>query len=152
VRQAPAPAHERELLELLLAEPRLVAEARREITVSGISHSGVRELVEGLYRLEAEGVEPTLDQLRTRLDKPRLIDKAFELLERGRAVVDRQGWWQGLRAWFRKQQVQAQIQDTQNRLQAANDTLASGQLLNRLQDLQRQLQDIAQQSQNRTSG
>jgi DNA primase len=138
-RQAPAPAHERELLELLLCEPRLVAEARREIDPGRVSHPGLRQLLDGLYRLFAEGVAPTLDQLRTRVDNPPLIAKAFDLRERGLGVTDRQSWWHDLLVRLRERELREKIQEIQSRLQATDDRTTTVELLRQLQSLQQQL-------------
>src|SRR5205823_69451 len=64
-RSAPAAAHERELLEVLLAEPALVPLAAAEVVPEQVGHPGLRELLSGLYDLHAAGEPPILDLLRT---------------------------------------------------------------------------------------
>ena len=54
-RKAPAAPEERQLLELLLAEPDLVSEAAEAVRPEEIAHPGLRRLLEGLYALLAEG-------------------------------------------------------------------------------------------------
>src|SRR5207244_1747271 len=60
-RSAPAAAEERELLEVLLAEPALVPVAAAELATEQIRHPGLRELLAGLYDLQAAGELPELD-------------------------------------------------------------------------------------------
>src|SRR5262249_41727531 len=67
-RKAPALPEERELLEVLLAEPELVAVAITEVTPDQIQHPGLRRALEGLYRLQAAGEVPDLDRLRLQID------------------------------------------------------------------------------------
>ena len=88
-RSAPASPRDRQLLQLLLAEPELVARAVPAVAPAEVEHPGLRSLLEGLYALHQEGEPPTLDQLRTRIPHPALMEAALELLEIGRAMPDR---------------------------------------------------------------
>src|SRR5205085_982075 len=66
--QSPAAKHEIELLEALLADGALVGQAMDQLAPGELEHPGLRSLLEGLYRLHAEGRKPDLDHLRGRLD------------------------------------------------------------------------------------
>jgi DNA primase len=88
-RTAKAAPEERQLLELLLADSTLIAEAAKAIRSEEIAHPGLRGLLEGLYALLSAGEPPTLDLLRPRLDNVRLAGKALEMQEVGRAIPDR---------------------------------------------------------------
>src|SRR5260370_5436399 len=83
-KQKPAPALERQLLEVLLARPELVETAASEISAEEISHEGLRQLLEGLYALRDAGEKPELDLLRARMDNSRLLEKSPELAEKAR--------------------------------------------------------------------
>lgn len=131
-REAPAPAHEVELLEALLAEPALVKRASAEVAPKDLGHPGLRLLLEGLYRLRAEGQSPDLDHLRARIDKPRLLAKALELQERGVAKTDRAAFLEEVLGRFRERRSQRVKQELQNQLHAADDSTAI-ELLRRLQ-------------------
>src|SRR5207253_3136582 len=63
-----APPHERELLELLLAEPTLVALAVVELPPEEMEHPGLRKVIEALYRLHAQGQPADLDHLEECID------------------------------------------------------------------------------------
>jgi DNA primase len=130
----PAAAEERELLQVLLAEPRLVAVAAADIQPQQIAHLGLRELLQGLYDLEAAGEPPTLDSLRARLDQPRLAELALELQDVGRMNPDRESWLRQLLAEFRRRrQIEPVQQEIKNQLHAAQDHATAVELLRRLQ-------------------
>jgi DNA primase len=133
-RAAPAAAHERQLLEVLLADPALVAGARDEVPAAEIAHLGLRQLLAGLYALQTEGEPPTLDLLRARLDDPRLAEAALKLQDVGRANPDRAATLRQLLAEFRRRRLQPVKQELQNQLNAVSDHAQAVELLRRLQD------------------
>jgi DNA primase len=132
-RAAPAAPHERQLLEVLLAEPALVPEAMADVNVGEIGHLGLRQLLAGLYALHAEGEPPTLDLLRARLDDPRLAEAALRLQDVGRANPDRGATLRQLLAEFRRRRLQPVKQELQNQLSAVSDHARAVELLRRLQ-------------------
>ncbi len=133
-RKAPAAPHERELLQMLLADPHLVAEVSSRITPDQIHHPGLQQLLEGLYRLQAEGLEPSLDQLRTRIDNPPLIAKALEFQEIGKANTDRRNWLTKILDCFDQKREKERKQALTNKLVSANDHATAVELLRQLQD------------------
>ncbi len=133
-RSAPAAAHERQLLEVLLAEPGLVAAARADVNVGEIGHLGLRQMLAGLYALQEEGDPPTLDLLRARLDDPRLAEAALKLQDVGRANPNRDATLRQLLAEFRRRRLQPLRQELQNQLGAVSDHAEAVELLRRLQD------------------
>ncbi|HLN27640.1 MAG TPA: DNA primase [Gemmataceae bacterium] len=135
VRAAPAPAEERELLELLLANPTLVADAAALITPDQLKHPGLRTLLEGLYALQAEGEPPTLDLLRSRMDNTHLVAKALELQEVGKMQGEPETWLRLLLARFqRKYRFEPEHQELKSQLLTANNHAAALDLLRRLQN------------------
>jgi DNA primase len=133
-RSAPAAAHERELLEVLLAEPALVPVAAAEVVPEQIGHPGLRELLTGLYDLHAAGEPPVLDLLRARLPNPRLAAKALDLQDVGRMNLDRPVWLKRILAEFRrKHQIEPRQRELKNQLQAASDHAQALELLRQLQ-------------------
>jgi DNA primase len=87
-RSAPAEPHEKRLLEVLLAHPALVAQARALLGPGELEHPGLRQLLEGLYELSAQGLQPDLDHLQERLHNERLLGAAQQLQDRGFDYVD----------------------------------------------------------------
>ncbi|MBY0522334.1 MAG: DNA primase [Gemmataceae bacterium] len=134
-REAPAAPRERQLLQVLLAEPGLVEKAATEIKLEEVQHPGLRRLLDGLYRLRAEGQIPDLDALRTRIiDVPRLAEAALGLQELGRLIPDRAECLRGLAASFRKQRDEPRKQELKNQLRAVNDDSTALELLRQLQN------------------
>jgi DNA primase len=132
-RAARAAPHEKQLLEVLLADPGLVPAARDGVSLGEIGHLGLRQLLAGLYALHEEREPPTLDLLRARLDNPRLAEAALELQEVGRANPNRDATLKLLLAEFRRRQLQPKKQELQNQLQAVSDHAQAVELLRRLQ-------------------
>jgi DNA primase len=133
-RVAKAAPEERALLELLLADPELVAAAAEEIRAEEIAHPGLRKLLEGLYDLRAANEPPTLDLLRPRLDNDALAVKALELQAIGRVMPDRPACLRQLLAFFRERRLKRVKQELQTRLNAATDIAAELELLRQLQN------------------
>jgi DNA primase len=133
-RAAPAAPHEKQLLEVLLADPGLVPAALDEAAPADIGHLGLRQMLAGLYALQAEGEPPTLDLLRARLDDPRLAEAALRLQDVGRANPDRAGTLRQLLAEFRRRRLQPAKQELQSQLSAVSDHAQAVELLRRLQD------------------
>ena len=132
-RTAKAAPEERQLLELLLADPALVAPAASAIRPDEIAHPGLRKLVEGLFALRAAGEPPTLDLLRPRLDNVHLAEKALELQAIGRVNPDRPAYFRKLLAFFQERRHKRVKQELQTQLNAANDPAAALELLRQLQ-------------------
>lgn len=132
-KQAPAPALERQLLELLLARPELVERAAAEISLEEVTHPGFRQLLESLYDLQTSGKKPEFDQLRARIDNARLMETARELQERGRFHSNSVTWLEELLAEFRRRRAEPEGLELRNQLQSASDHTEAVELLRRLQ-------------------
>jgi DNA primase len=141
VRKGPAEPHERELLQVLLAEPALVAEAFKKLAPAQIEHPGLRTLIEGLYRLLAEGVEPSLDQLRSRIDNAPLLQRALEMQDIGLANSDRRSWFYKIIVCFQDRQDEQWKRELQTKLTAAYESKDS-----------QKVAELFKQLKNRTSG
>jgi DNA primase len=139
---ARAPRHEIQLLAVLLAYPELVVRARAEVQSDELEHPGLRLLVEELYRLEADGVQPDLDHLHGRLDneKTSLLEKARQLQERGLEVLDGAAELRGVVNRFIERRVAVLKQALREKLDIG-DTEAVVQLQERLRELTRRLDE-----------
>jgi DNA primase len=133
-RQAPAAPLERDLLQVLLAEPALVPMAAAEAAPEHVQHPGLRQLLAGLYRLQAAGETPDLDGLRPDIANPRLVDHALRMQEVGRMIPDRRAFLQQVLAEFRKRQALPRTQELHNQLHAASDHATAVDLLRQLQN------------------
>lgn len=130
---APAPALEKQLLQVLLAEPGLVSLAAAAVAPEQLEHPGLRRLLREMYALHAEGDVPDLDRLRERIDRPRLIETALQFQEVGRANPDRAAWLAQVLAEFDNRRVVREKQQLQTQLQSASDHTEAVELLRRLQ-------------------
>jgi DNA primase len=129
-----AAPEERELLEVLLAEPALVPEAMARVRPADVAHPEARRLLQGLYDLQAAGEPPTLDQLRVRLEDAALAEKALKLQDLGRRNPDRGGWLRQILARFVERRTRPVRQELQNQLHAASDHSEALELLRQLQN------------------
>jgi DNA primase len=134
IRQAPAPRHEIELLEVLLSEPRLVAEARNQLPAEQVTHPGLRQLLEAMYRLLAEGEPPTLENVRARIDNSALLAWAMEHQEVGLANQERKAWLERILKHFRELHEQTQKQELKQQMHSASDHASALELLRKLQN------------------
>jgi DNA primase len=137
-RRAAAPEEEKQLLQVLLADPDLLPEARSALRPEEITHPGLRRLYDGLVALQASGEPATLDALRPGIDNLRLFEKALEMQEIGRANANRPAWLRQILQSFRSRRDRAVRQEIQHQLQTATragDSRAVAELLRRLQNL-----------------
>jgi DNA primase len=133
-RAAPAAPEERQLLQMLLADSGLVKEAVAQVSPDQIAHPGLRQLLQGLYVLYAEGAVPTLDALRARVDNPALMAYALRMQEVGHQITDRSvRFGQLMEEFCRRHRVAPARQELHNQLHAATDHAAALDLLRRLQ-------------------
>lgn len=71
---------ERELVRLVLNDPRLVETLVRRVAAGSIKDQALRTVLETCYELHAEGVPPTFDRVALRIDDPRVRALAAGLL------------------------------------------------------------------------
>jgi DNA primase len=142
----PAPALERQLLELLLADPALVPQAAREVQPDELTHPGLRKLLGGLYQLRASGEPPELDALRAIIANPALIGWAMDHREVGRTIQDRGQWLRKVLDGFRDRREAHGKGLLKDQLTAASDHDAALELLRQLQK-RRELLDSTSDSQ-----
>jgi DNA primase len=131
--QGPAPPHEKELLELLLAHPVMVAPAAQLILAEQVTHPGLRKLFDGLCALVEEGRPPELEELRARIDNPKLFEHGLRLQAIGRMNTEPAIWLEQLLAEFRKRHEMSVKQELHDQLHAAGDDARALALLRQLQ-------------------
>lgn len=127
--------HERELVELLLAEPTIVERAASEIAPEEMEHPRLRKVLEALYRLHAEGQPADLDHLHGRIDNERLWQRVLDLQARGLDYPDRPLVFQKVLERFRQRRLARQKQTLLNQLQAAADDATKRDLLRQYQEI-----------------
>lgn len=132
---APADPLERELLEVLLADPKLVGAARAEMPADEVGHPGLRRLLDGLYALYDRGQTADLDSLRLSLsDSPKLADFALRAQEVGMTHTDRPGWLRQVLWRFQERRTLRRSLEVQGKLNSTTDPDAALALLKILQE------------------
>ncbi|MCZ2343444.1 MAG: DNA primase [Bacteroidales bacterium] len=131
----PPPAIERQLLEILLAEPTLVAEAVASVDPARLTHTGLRRVLTELYALHNVGERPDLDALRVRLiDRPDLAAAALRLQDVGRQIPERHEWFAKIVRRFAEQRAEVEKRRLKDQLAGgAVDEHAAVELLRRIQ-------------------
>jgi DNA primase len=129
----PADVLEKELLQVLLAVPKLVPVAASHIGVTEIAHPGLKKLLQGLYDLHARGEPAELDQLRPLIANPSLIETAMTFQEVGRLHKNPAAWLEKVLAAFSQRRLKPKQQELQNQLQAVDDHTEAVELLRQLQ-------------------
>jgi DNA primase len=132
-RAAPASAWERQLLQVLLADPKLVPVAAAEVVPAQLEHPGLRQLLETLYALSGADLVPDFDRLRERIQNLPLVEAAWRLQEVGRQRPDSAAWLRELLLEFRKRRMENDKVELQNQLHAACDHTEAVALLRQLQ-------------------
>jgi DNA primase len=133
---AVAPPLERQLLEILLAEPALVPRAATQIPASELTHDSLRLMLTGLYELHASASPPDLDGLRVKLleqGRDDLARKALELQFTGRHIPERPTWFERLVAEFARRRTDLQNKQLKERLTTCTNETEQLELLRQLQ-------------------
>jgi DNA primase len=136
-RKGRAAAEERELLQLLLADPSLVAMAAPVVAPDDVRHPGLRKVLAGLYDAVAEGDADPVDLLRDRLDPPELGQWVLKMQGFGQEVQDRPFYLRQVLDAFRRRRGQRQRQELHAQINAAVDPAAALELLRQLQEQNR---------------
>lgn len=125
---------ERQLIQVLLAEPQLVPLAVERITPDELRHTGLQRLLRELFDLQAELGIADFDGLRIRLlDRPDLVQAAFHLLDVGRGIPDRREYLHKIIDGFARQRTSDRNRSLKQQLLAVGaDDEAAVELLRRL--------------------
>lgn len=128
-------AIERQLLEVLLAEPPLVSMAETSILPERLMHTGLRRMLTDLYALHRDGHSADLDGLRVRLlDRPDLAEAAMKLEFVGRQMNDRPEWLGKIVKKFAEQETDFEKKAVRTQLDAGSmDDASALDLLRKLQ-------------------
>jgi DNA primase len=128
-------AIERQLLQLLLAEPGLVGTAREKVPSDTLQHTGLRRMLSELYTLHADGEPADMDGLRVKLlDRPDLLEAAQKLQLVGHQITERGEWLGRIVSRFAEMRDETAKRAVKEQLAAGgSDDQAALDLLRRLQ-------------------
>jgi DNA primase len=129
-----AVAAERNLLEILLADPGLLPKAAAAIIPEAITHTGLRRILAELYAAQAAGTVPDIDTLRERLaDRPDLFDWALKFQFVGFTIPDRELWLGKILKRFVEMKVEAEQRELKDQISGATEDQAK-ELLRKMQE------------------
>jgi DNA primase len=132
----PAAAAERQLVEILLADPGLVPQAAAAIAPDEVTHSGLRRLLSELYRSQAAGAVPDLDWLREQLiDRPDLFEWAMKHQFIGQQMQEREQWLERLLKRFAEMKVKSEMTAYSSELKSTTDQEKKVELLRKMQQV-----------------
>jgi DNA primase len=135
----PQVAAEKQLVEILLADPALIPQACAVWPADAMRHPRLRRILSELYAIHQSGGIPDLDALRERLfDRPDLYDDACRLHLVGQYMQDRAQWLQRVLQRLRELHQAAERQALKEQLAAADAEQAVA-LLRRLQQTHREV-------------
>lgn len=128
---------EKQLVEILLADPALISQACTVWPAEAMRHPRLRRILSELYAIYHSGGIPDLDALRERLfDRPDLYDDACRLHVVGQYMQDRAQWLQRVLQRLQELRLAAERQALKEELAAA-DAEQAVTLLRRLQQTHR---------------
>lgn len=127
-------ALERQLVQLLLAEPVLTGAAKAGVPLEAVGHPGIRRILTEVYALHESGVTPDLDALRVRLiDRPDMVKWAVDQQEVGRSMKDRPDWLTRIVDGFTTLTAETEKRAIKEALATSTDDADSLALLRRIQ-------------------
>ena len=131
----PAAAAEKQLVEILLADPGLVPKAAAAIAPDEVTHSGLRRLLSELYRSQAAGAVPDLDWLREQLiDRPDLFEWAMKHQFIGQQMQEREQWLSRLLQRFVEMKARSEMSGYTAELKGTTDPVRRVELLRKMQE------------------
>jgi DNA primase len=134
VKRKPADGFEVQLVQILLAEPALIAQTYNAIGVENVEHPGLRQIVSSLYRMWEEKKPVDLDGLRDDIENPKLIRWAFDNQEIGRGNNDRGGTLRKLLLEFPKKRRELRRRQLKDQLPSASPEEAA-RIMKEIQEL-----------------
>jgi DNA primase len=139
-RADPQVVAEKQLVEILLADPALLPQACAVWPAEAMRHPRLRRILSELYAIHHSGGIPDLDALRERLfDRPDLYDDACRLHLVGQHMQDRGQWLQRVLQRLQELRLAAERQALKEQLAAADAEQAVA-LLRRWQQTHRGVQ------------
>ena len=131
-RAKPVP-EEKELVEVLLANPDLVLRARQDLSIDDMNHPGLRQIVSILFDLQDEKQTPDLDAVRARMGDSPIGSRLLDLADQGRRNPEPMAWYGNILERFNERKVKPVVRVLQDQLHAANDHETAMELLRKLQ-------------------
>lgn len=112
----PGRPEERELIQVLLAEPRLLPRIEQNLRPEEVAHPELRRILEAAMEIHHQGKAPTPDLVNQALDDASLVGLVLSLQEIGEATPaeQRETWLAGILDRF----IEKRVRPTQQKLKA----------------------------------
>jgi DNA primase len=133
LRRAKPVPEEKELVEVLLANPDLVLRARQDLSIDDMNHPGLRQIVSILFDVLDEKRTPDLDAVRARMGDSPIGSRLLDLADQGRRNPEPVTWYGNILERFNERKVKPVVRVLQDQLHAANDHETAMELLRKLQ-------------------
>jgi DNA primase len=133
LRRAKPVPEEKELVEVLLANPDLVFRAKQDLSIDDLNHPGLRQIVSILFDLLDEKRTPDLDAVRARMGDSPIGSRLLDLADQGRRNPEPVTWYGNILERFNERKVKPVVRVLQDQLHAANDHETAMELLRKLQ-------------------
>ncbi|HMO35957.1 MAG TPA: DNA primase [Gemmatales bacterium] len=128
---------ERELIQVLLVEPRLIQSARLHVQPEMMSNPNRQRVLSELYDAHEQG-SVSVDVLRERLsDEPRLVEVVSRLHAEGMEMAHPEEWYLQVLEAYLRDKLDAEIESVRGELLRWNQSAPPQELLMKLQELQR---------------
>ncbi|HQR07834.1 MAG TPA: toprim domain-containing protein, partial [Gemmatales bacterium] len=141
-RSSPEGNLERELIQVLLVEPKLIAQARQYVQPEMLSHPQRRRVLSELYDAHEEGAV-SIDVLRERLnDEPKLVEIVSQLHAEGLEKAPPREWFLQVMEAYLRERHESEIEAVRSEIQRWDGPAPPMELLGKLQQLQQQVANL----------
>jgi DNA primase len=136
--ETPADKLERELIQVLLVQPKFIADAREHVQPEMMTHANRRRVLAELYELAEEG-DVNVDTLRERLaDDSRLVDIVSRLHAEGMDKVDPHDWYPQVKEAYMRNYREQEIAQVREQIRTWQGPGPPNDLLTQLQELEKE--------------
>lgn len=148
-KSTPEDIRERELIQVLLVEPKLIHQARQHVQPEMMGNPHRRRVLAELYDAHEEG-SVSIDVLRERLnDEPQLVDIVSRLHAEGVEKGDPAEWFQEVLMTYLLQRLEVEIETVRSDLQRWEGPAPPTELLTLLQELQKRASNLPKEMRQR---
>jgi len=137
-RETPADKLERELIQVLLVQPKFIADAREHLQPEMLTHPNRRRVLDELYELAEEG-EVNIDSLRERLaDDARLVEIVAQLHAEGVDKADPHDWYPQVKEAYMRTYREQEIDRIESQIRTWQGPGPPAELLAQVQELKKE--------------
>jgi DNA primase len=141
--ETPEDKLERELIQVLIVQPKLLADAREHIQPEMLMHPNRRRVLAELYELAEDG-EVSIDSLRERLaDDARLVEIVSQLHSEGLDKADPHEWYPQVKEAYMRNYREQEIDRIEQSIRTWQGPGSPSELYARMQELKKEIKKSA---------